>query len=392
MKLGLKLRDSLPIVTLCIGALVLHCTGDGGIALGKSDVDNAIASTERNYPRIEGSIFFKYSFDSLLDDNDGRDDDRRMKSLMEVYENSRFYFTENFLLYANIALRPVSPRENHGDEGYTQRKHYFFRGYGLLVEEIDIEYREERFLFGVGKFNPTFSYALKNKYYGIDGTRILSSYQLYEKVGFYTAMILPMLTARINFFRNDTTFLSNSLINDRGRYNLENDIGNVPNILENFSITVDFPVLDNNKFNFGFRKLATKDSNKKSEFGFVAGLECLFEETRETLGAAPAIEFVALHNYGGETANNTFFILANMPFFYDKWNFGLAWSGKIFKGDRWKVSQIFQGSIDYTFQNGLAIDFSRKYEVGHHSNSDGKIQKDKFSSWGVGLSYLLKFE
>jgi hypothetical protein len=279
------------------------------------------------------------------------------------------------------------------------RKHHFVEGYGIVAEEIDFEYREESFLLGIGKFNPTFSYALKNKYYGVNGIKIVSSYQLYERLGFYVAMISPMFNARVNFFRNDTTFLSRSLINDRGDYNSKVDVGSEANIMENFSITVDFPFSDNHKFNLGFRKLAADNNkNKKSELGYVAGMEFLFEETRDTLGSAPAMELVFLQNHNGDPSKNTLFTLLNIPIFYDKWNFGLSWSAKIFKlketGDnRIKGSNIIQASVGYTFKNGITIDFSRKYENDHRSTSDGKgVQNEKFSSWGVGISYLLKFE
>jgi hypothetical protein len=286
----------------------------------------------------------------------------------------------------------MSNRENHGGEGYLSRKNYIFAGCGLVAEEIGMEYREERFLFGIGKFNPTFSYAMKNKYYGVEGTGIVSGYQLYEKLGFYVAMVLPIFNARVNFFRNDTTFLSRSLLKDRGTYNLKGDVGNVGDILKNFTVTMDFPILSGPRLNLGFRRLATSNSEKKPEFGYVAGLEFLFEETRDTIGAAPMVELVALHNHDGEPSKNTFFILTNIPLFYERWNFSVAWSAKIPKHDTKRRSQIFQCSIGYTFQNGITVDFSKKYERNYYNGSSGEIQKGKFSSWGVGLSYLLKFE
>jgi hypothetical protein len=365
-----------------------------GLTAESSRTKYTTTEGEKSFPRAEGKIFTKYSFDSLLDGNDGREGDERKKSFLEIYLDNGFYISSSFLVHANLGLRPVVHRENYGDEGYLPRKHYFFRGYGVVAEEIDLEYKEERLLIGAGKFNPSFGQALKNKYYGICGTDMINSYQLYEKLGFYVAMTLPIMTARANFFRNDVTFLSHSLLSDRGAYDLKGDIGNVGNILENFSFTVNFPALDSYGINFGFRRLATNDPEKKSELGYVFGLEFIIEETRDKIGAAPALELVALHNYGGKPKSDVFYTSANLPFFYDRWNFGTSWSAKIFKdnGGTTRISQMVQVSIGYMFQNGVAVDFSRKYEEGYSSGSDGKSQRDKLSSWGVGLSYMLKFE
>jgi hypothetical protein len=365
-------------------------------ASDRSETDSRFRETNssgsKNMFWIEGTILNRYIFDSLINNSGGRTGDKNDESFLEVYSNSKLHFNDNLLLHTNLALRQVSEREDGGGESYLPRKHYFLKGYGIVAEELSLEYREERFLMGMGKFNPTFGYALNSRYYGVGGTKIINSYQLSEKLGFYVAMVTPIANARINFFRNDSTFLSRSLLNDRGAYSLDKDMGNVSNILDNFSITLDFITDNNYRFDLGFRKLATDDPNKKSEFGIVMGMECLFEETLETLGVAPAMEFVLLGNSDGEPEKLTGFTLVNIPIFYDRWNFGISWSAKISKYEKIKFSNIAQVSVGYTFQNGLSVDFSRKYENDYRSISVGKVENEKFSSWGIGLSYMLKFE
>jgi hypothetical protein len=244
----------------------------------------------------------------------------------------------------------------------------------------------------VGKFNPSFSRALDNRYYGVCGTSIVNDYQLLEKLGFYVAMILPSLRVQANFFRNDTTFLSHSLLTDRGAYSLKGDVGNVSNILDNFSVTATLSSSSSLGLSFAFRELATSDPEKKSEFGYLLGLDFTIDEAWDRIGAAPALELVALHNSGGNPRADVFYALASLPLFYDRWNFGISWSARVTRDGDTRVSQLFQGSIGYMFRNGLTVDFSRKYEDGHSTSSTGEIRRDKLSSWGVSLSYRLKFE
>jgi hypothetical protein len=361
-----------------------------GVANGSSPEKSG---EEKEKAWFEGSVLTRYTLDSLLESNVGRDGDGKKKSLPEIYMDGSFQLGGGFLIHTNMGLRPLMERENSGSEGYLPRKHYFFGRLGLVAEEIDLEYREERLLFGVGKFNPSFSCALKNSYYGIGGTNIVDNYQPLEKLGFYVTMILPMLRARVNFFRNDVTFLSHSLFTDRRGYDLKGDMGNVQDIFENFSLTAEFPTSDNYRVNLGFRKLATTDPKRKSEFGYLFGLGCTIEETRDSIGAAPLLEVVLLHNRGGELKADSLYAVVNLPFFYDNWNFGFSWSARkelsSWDGDS---QMIIQSSISYLFRNGLAVDFSRKYEDENYRDSEGKNRINKFSSWGARLSYTLKFD
>jgi hypothetical protein len=105
------------------------------------------------------------------------------------------------------------------------------------------------------------------------------------------------------------------------------------------------------------------------------------------------LEFTWLNNYGGKgDSRNAAFIVANLPFFYGGWNFGCSFSGKLeFElVDKFKSGNniLLQANIGYRLINGISIDISRKYEK---SVSFENREESDLSSWGIGLSYSLKF-
>jgi hypothetical protein len=347
-------------------------------------------------PILEGGVSFNYIFDRLLKGVEAKDGNERELSLLDIYLSPKLLFGKSFSMNTGLEFRPVSKRANgNGGEGFPPRKNYILRGYGLIISELTVEYREEQFLFGFGKFNPTFSNALSpEKYYGVLGNNLVLEYQLVEKLGIYVAMILPMMDLRLNLFKNDSSFLSRSFLNDRGVHSSDDDLGSAKDILDNFSLSANFKVDDSYRVNIGFRRLLSANSKKKPESGYVAGVMYMMEETRDSIGFTPAMEFTLLNNYGGEADRNAIFLLTNFPFFYGGWNFGLSFSGMLdfeVKEEKFKKpgnNVLFQGSIGYKLKNGIAINVSQKYEK---SISFKDRTAATLSSWGIGLSYTLKF-
>ncbi|MDR2778470.1 MAG: hypothetical protein LBB13_03155 [Rickettsiales bacterium] len=344
-------------------------------------------------PTLEGKVLFKYIADGLLKGANGKEGEGKQLSFLDIYSSPKLIFNKHLSMNSALEYRPVSKRAGgNGEEGYLSRKNYLFSGYGLLIPRLNFEYREEQFMFGIGKFDPSFSEALSSKrYYGILGTNIVDEYQLTEKVGFYVAMILPMLNLRFNFFKNDSSFLSRSIINDRGANSSRDNIGSA-SLFENFSLTVNLKMENNCNINMGFRRMISANSEKEAENGYVIGGEGIIEETNESLGMVPAIEVVLLNNYTGDPHKNAGFLSVNTPFYYGRWSFGFGLGGKVDFVDRLKdvgYGVLFQGSIGYELANGLAIDISRKYEKNSYFEN-GSRKKEDLSSWGIGISYSLK--
>ena len=355
------------------------------------------------FPYVSGSISIEEKYDKLLDGNDGAVDDKKNFLFTNINTKLNLNFSNNFLLGTRILLRPTSKRINdiksvyndsYGNESALKRDLYFFKSYGFIFEEVFIEYKEEYFRAGIGKFNPNFGLAYKNdRYYGIFGQNIVDQYKLSEVLGIFVVMQLPMLNLRLDLFNKDRTFLSSSLFGLRNSYEADYSIGSTKDFL-NFSFSSDFLIKENIRMNFAYKNLRPKSYDfKKNESSFLAGVEYIVEEGQFNLGYAASAEAVYVNNYNGDMGRYVGFITANLPFFYSGWNFGINYSLKMDFKESFDTaySQLFGANIGYIFKNGIMLDFARKFEREVYKTS--KFTKEKFnlSSWGIRLSYRLKF-
>ena len=363
---------------------------------------------------LSGNIETVYKTD-FLSDNDGKyiEEDRKFNGYLNINGNLDLDFENNFHLINTFEFRPVQKRvydggygqhsilsnnstltdDFYGKENHLKRK-YHFSHYGLIVEELYFKYKEEAFLFGIGKFNPSFGYAHdKNRLAGIYGTRLVEEYALKEKIGTFIAFDSDFFVLRGDFFFDDKTFLSEDLFQRRGINKAEYGAGNTKK-LNNFSITSEL-VFDTTKLYASFRRLAVTNREEEAEKGYLIGIQNYIEESKYGFGLNPLAEFVYLDNFNGNEGRDVVFITASVPVFYKGWNFVGSYT---LKNDREKFykdyrSYIAQISIGYEFKNGLAIDVARKWEKSAKKVSDGGSVKEikYYDSWGINVGYNFKF-
>lgn len=368
----------------------------------------ANSSKNDNYyfPYVSGNILTEYNFSSLTNKDYGnkKAKDKRNLSYLEIESDLKFHLINKFSLNNKLLFRPVNKRfygnvdnDFYGEEKYLRRKWYFSR-YDIIFKELNFEYKEEQFLFGLGKYNPTFGTAYdKSKYHGVLDTRIADNYKLSEKIGFYVAMNLPMFNLRFNSFFNDKSFLSRSLFNLRNRNKIDRRAGNTKK-LNNFSITSDFAI-NNIKFNLGIERLGIKQDDERAEKGYVFGVEKLIEETSNGFGFIPFAEVSRIENYNGMKKRNKTFTTLRLPIFYGSWNITGTYSmsfdkEKYFKNYRDYLAQI---TIGYKFENGLMLDVSKtagkeSYKENASVVKNGIKNSYKTNSWDLRLSYMINFD
>lgn len=370
---------------------------------------NCFAADDKDlyyFPYLSGDILMEYNFsrlDSKKYSNKNYSEDLNM-AYLQIESLVDIHLTNNFLIKTNLLFKPFMGRMDNinryhndffGKENYMPRDIYFSR-YDFILEELAFEYKEEQFLFGIGKFNPTFGTAYdKSKFYPVFGTRIAEDYELTEKIGLYVAMTLPMLTLRGNFFYNDDTFLSGSLFGNRGVYEnnglYEKGVGN-RHRLNNFSVTADFGINDY-RINAGIRRLSAS-SNGVAEKGYVIGFEKLIEETETSFGVLPFVEYALIEDYNGTKNRDVNYFTARFPLFYKNWNITPSYSIKLDKEDGFKDYKTYlaQISIGYKFNNGLMIDVSKN--LGRESYKTGVNDKYSYkaNSTDVRISYMLMID
>lgn len=355
------------------------------------------------FPYIVGNILTEYNFSSLTKNKYGNKlyTDEKNIGYLNIESKLNIYFLNHLSLKNTLIFKPISDRLNdtkyiyndfYGKEDYLKRRIYFNK-YDIIFEELALEYKEEQFLFGVGKYNPTFGTAYdKAKYHGIFDTRISENYELTEKIGFYIAMILPMFNLRFNSFYNDTEFLSKSLFGTRDRYNAIIGAGNTKK-LNNFSISSDFAIYDW-KINFGIRRLAVNNLSEKAEKGYVFGLEKLIIESENEFGFIPFTEFSYIENYNGTKDRNISFFTLRLPIYYGGWNLIGIYSlnfdhEKNFKNYKNYIAEL---TLGYKFDSGLMLDVSKSIERETDKISKTKKNSYKLDAWAVRVSYMINFD
>ncbi len=280
----------------------------------------------------------------------------------------------------NYEIGNVFPSDNYPDN---------INDYGLVVEELKGDFRNDDLNFFFGKYNPTFGEAWKKKKrIGVFVTDFTRDYELREKLGLGASAILDEDGAiTFNTFFNDTTAMSNSAFNNRGKNKSSNNIAGNNTNLSSYSITASGNNLldvDDLRYNFGYRDLDTENAiGYDNEKAFVGGLEYTIPLNYKTY-FVPFAEIVKINNFNGLAGQDILYTTLSLTLKYSNWHAGI--SGVVRDIDRTgsddytdRQSQYFVG---YKFNNGINLD------VAH---LDVKESNNKAKMVGVALSYLYEF-
>lgn len=363
---------------------------------------------------LKGDITTKYKTDTINNAKDKYiDSEDRTIGYLNIEGDLDLDFDNNFHLINTFEFKPINARQYnghygshnaiinnstltddfYGKEDYLKRKLYF-NHYGLIMEELYFKYKEEAFLFGIGKYNPTFGYAYNsNRLNGVYGTQLAEDYELTEKIGTFLAFDSDFFILRGNLFFDDNTFLSEDLFKRRGINKSEYGAGNTKK-LNNFSITSDL-IYEATKLSASFRRLAVNKKEEKAENGYLMALQHYVEETKYSFGFNPLIEVAFFENFNGVINRDVYYSTISLPLFYKNWNIV---GSHTFKNDKEKgfkdyQSYISQISIGYKFNSGLIISVARKWEKSAKKVSDLINTKEvkHYNSWGIEAFYNFKF-
>jgi hypothetical protein len=368
------------------------------------------------YPRITGEILTEYVADTLLKKSDRiRNDDNNTNAYLKVEPSFKLSLNDLWSFNTTWQLRPVEKRvyqgdiwatnhsyitgnnttdDHYGKENYIKRK-YHWNNYGLIIQELTVDFKGEDLAFGIGKFNPSFGKAFdKSKYHGIYGTWMPEEYKLTEKLGTYVSVLFDEAEIKFNLFYDDTTNLSESAFSNRRKDKSTGGAGNTNKPI-NYSITLE-GTYDKFGYNFGFRHLNTKKHYERDEKGVIAGLDYLQEFDTNSLIFIPFAEIAYFDNFNGVAGRDIWYTTASLPLLYKGWNFVVSETYKVDNEPGYKTyrSYLAQISIGYKFKNGLMIDIARK-EHKIIEKTDFKTSPQKFTtyqdSWGLSMSYMYKF-
>lgn len=375
----------------------------------------ARSSDDGSYPNISGEVLSEYVYDVLNSNRyKVRSNDKRSNGYFNIEPVFALNLNRNWSFNTSWLIRPVENRlytgswyagntnfvvgangsdDYYGQEDYIKRKMHW-DDYGVIVEELTVDYKAEDIEVGLGKFNPTFGKAFdKSKFHGVYGTVMPEEYELKEKLGAYTTALFELAEIRFNIFFDDTTGLSRSALTDRGRDKSAGGAGNT-NKPNNFSLTMEGKY-DQFNYNLGFRHLSTNKYYESDEKGYVIGLDYLKEFETNNFMILPFAELASFKNFDGMKGRDVWYLTASLPVLYKGWNFTVSDTIKRDDETNFKnyTSYLFQYSFGYKFKNGLMFDVARKHhryvEKANYVATTKQVRKA--SAWGLLISYMYKF-
>ena len=356
------------------------------------------AKTPKQFPNISGEALFQMQADRVLStDKPGVSANN---AFGYVEPKMSLNFNKNWSAKTNWRFQPnsvLTTRDQANPERYRTflqtNRGFNFTDNGLIVEELKANFENDDFRFFIGKYDPTFGTAHnKEKRIGVFAAQFTEDYNLREKIGAGVVGLLEGSKISFNSFFNDTTGLSGSAINNRGRAVGSNGIAGNGSTPSSYSVSMDgenFMGIKDWFYNFGYRSLSTsKTDNRKREKGYVIGSEYLYEISSQT-AIIPFIEIVKINNFTGELNRDAYYTTLALIGRYSGWTASGSYLTRDIKQSPnasravGKISdRQFQLAIGYKFTDNLTIDISRALI---------KEDNTKGSLVGAVVSYSYKF-
>lgn len=331
-----------------------------------------------SYPNLYVAVATEIEDDWTFDSDDSDNELNDLYATIEPF--FAFNITPELSIESGLVFEPV----RDPDPGDSRA----FKDEGLYVETLGVVYATDLFSVYGGKYNPTFGTAW-DLAPGIYGADFAEDYELTERIGFGGSLTGSVEdygshTLSANIFYLDTSFLSDSVITDRGRTRKSD--GGVSNTetLESFSVTLDggeMPFLPGLSYSLGVERQEHGDNDPKDELGFVAGLYGAFDVTGQTT-LEPILEYAYLDNAEGQRQDKQYLTVGSTVF-QGPWNLSASYTGRFTdpKGGDNVDDTLLQASFGYEFDSGLAVDVGYRF-----------TDEDKVDSHTVGIVFAYEFD
>lgn len=274
-------------------------------------------------------------------------------------------FGEHLLAHGGFVLEPIR------DPGPGEDR--FFEDHGLYAEEL---FGQVKLGHGIsvlgGKFNPAFGTAW-DATPGLYGTDFAEDYETTERVGFAAAIErqtggLGTVTFAGSVYQADTSELSRSLFNDRGRTSVSD--GGVSNTesLESYTVTLDAaeaPSLGGANLHLGYRfqKQGKTVDDLEDEHGYVVGLNGSRSVNGVEYGWIGEIAY--LDNAEGTLDELWYFTVGGSVTFGGKYNIATSYTARprdVSGGPNFD-DRLIQVSAGVELGHGWTFDAGYKYHV-----------------------------
>ena len=340
-------------------AIMLLMHGVAFSADDEHDHDHSAHSDEPFY----GHVGIRLHADHVSDAGEGDEEVNEMYTHSHIELGSRI--AEGFNIDTNLKIEGEAGGHSHGGVSRTHDgESRFFEDHPLIVESLTLTYSKDEFSAYVGKFNPKVGLDY-HSFPGLWSYSMIEEYKIAERIGAgfkYGANLDDFGTHQLNIsaFHVDTTFLSDSLLDQRGHTSKEDGgLGNTEDF-DSYSISLggkDFYSLNNNiaerisyRFGYAHQEAGTAESDQQRYSAAIVYKEKFSEGISKTF----IIEYMNIDHYGGETGHDRSYFTASLGLKKDRWNFATT----------------------YTFVDNNVVE-EEEEEEGHghseHEGDDGKI-------------------
>jgi hypothetical protein len=355
----------------------------------------AESQEKKQFPNVSGTVLFQFQADRIISSKKSNVPSNNAYAYIEP--NLALSFNKNWSLKTQWRVQPnnvLTTRDGVNRERYRtifqDSRGINSHDTSLLVEELKINFENDDMKAFAGKFDPTFGTGYnKAKRIGVFTAQFNEDYNLREKIGGGITAFFEKSSLSVNTFFNDTTGLSSSAINNRGRADQNDGAAGNTGTLSSYSAALegeDFFDVENLFYNFGYRNLAINGSQagRARETGYTTSFEYLYK-TGQKSSITPFIELVKIDNFTGEKNRNATYSTAALLGKFSNWTASVSHlSRKISQPQRQnKISDNqLQLSAGYKFTNNITFDVTHS-SIKENSNKGNLI--------GANLSYLYKF-
>lgn len=239
---------------------------------------------------------------------------------------------------------------------------------GLYVGELGLSFSNDNFTAMAGKISPAFAMAWDAApgFFGVD---LAEDYELSEAIG--GSVEIPFIlgggehTVSASVFYTDTTVLSDSFGEERGRATLADGGAGNTEKLDNFAVQLA-GAFGNTEYNLSFRQLSAGLGDVSDEVGASLGVQHSFDVSGNKLTVLG--EIAGFEGFGG-TADNATYATLSAAYSVDEWTFSASFTGR--NGVGGFDDHLATIGVDYDFGNDFVASFglNELEEAGARSNS-----------------------
>ncbi len=338
------------------------------------------AAEVKSYPYVSGEVAIEIQNDWTYQSDNGDAVLNDLTTLTEPQAVLHFTPELSFLVHGVIqAIRDPGPRDDR-----------VFEDHGIFIEDIYLKYATDWFSVFAGKFTPNFGlgWDITPGVYGTDFGE--AGYELAEQIGLGATVTfankrLGAHTLSASTFFADTTVLSQSAINNRGRTRLSSGGPGNTEDLSSFAVALDgekIPALPGFGYHIAFVSRADGAGSTEDETGIA--IAAMYSFSVGGIGVSPFIEYVHFDDLGGTSGDEVDFLTTSLQLTWKKWNLAFSRTARDtdIAGGTDTDDHLVQISAGYAFEFGLGID------IGWKTTEEANIDSETL---GVLLTYGLTF-